>query len=749
MAFKKHEYTSLDKVSNAIRLITILPGSFNDEICCQCFHTKIEDAPDYECLSYAWGKLEFSSSILINNHTLPITSNLEVALRHLRHPSEKRVMWIDAICINQADNEERSSQVGFMSQIYSHAKLVVVWIGPQDETSDRAINFLKKMGRERAVMLSHNYRDGVRQHSSVGSEFGDEEDEMSNTESCSAGDDTLNESHEIEDAVLDDENNTHTINHQYSDSDVGERDPLLSGPNQSGLTQIMSETTLGSISAQGTSAKMTLKQRVLAWRQKLIYWWWHVKYKWQVWRRRWDPLLRHSLRRQMMERRREWDYSDANIGHIIFGMPVLYENSYDRFFHNDRYLGDWLAVDKLFVRPWFSRTWVVQEVWKSSNTMLQCGHMTLAWKIFELSMSYSEAWDDMGTSIQGTAREKDWVSLKRRYSLATHISNKRLLGSNLNSLLWNTWDRESSDPLDKVFAILGLVGEQSKGMIQPDYSKTMGAVYRETAREIIRSQKNLDILLGACGPTRQDGLPSWVPDWRHSANQNRPTLFVNRKRLLTMYYSGSMEAAILHGHGYKAAGNMPAGFNFDSKLDILEVSALFLSTIAKVDVIHPMEASAEDILSSTYSFVISSKRTWLPRFKLNLKKELKALLVAGLVDKNADEVLRNVMMYRRFFITKGGDMCIGPAATVPGDQVFIIAGCNFPMVLRKEGQSYVLVGDASWKDVWGGTAKELGLFLEEACLAEYQDSMKEKCFYHAQESMSNTPEYFFLEIWPK
>ncbi|KAH8814954.1 heterokaryon incompatibility protein-domain-containing protein [Xylogone sp. PMI_703] len=602
----KYEYTPLEKDSHVIRLITILPGAFGDELHCNCLNTKLEDAPVYECLSYAWGLPNFSSSILIDGHTLPITPNLEEALRHLRYPYEKRVMWIDAICINQAANEERSSQVQIMGEIYSRARQTIVWIGPRDETSDRAINFLRNMARERALELSNTWYDGVRQGSSPGPEFEDDDED--------------------EDKIKDQNN-----------------------------------AVLGEDGSEAAS---------------------------------WDPLRRRRFLRLQRVREQEWEYNKANVGHITFGIPVLYENSYYRFFADDKYLEDWSAVDKLFSRSWFSRTWVVQEVWKSSAAMLQCGYKTLPWTVFELSMSYSEAWDDMGASIQGTAREKDWTTLKRRYSLATHISNKRLLGSNLNSLLWNTWDRESTDPLDKVYAILGLVGEESKGMITPDYSKSMGVVYRETAREIIRGHKSLDILLAACGPTRQDGLPSWVPDWRHSANQNRPTLFVNRKRLLTMYYHGSMESVTLHGHGYKAAGNTPAVFDFDSQLDILKVLAHLVDTVAEVDVVHPLGATAEDILSATCSFVRSSQHAWLPRIKPKLKQEIKMLLVAGCVHHNADQVLVNTMRHRRFFVTKWGDMCIGPAATVPGDQVFIIAGCNFPLILRREGQSYIIVGDA-------------------------------------------------------
>lgn len=676
MASNSYQYTPLDRGSREIRLITILPGDVENELYCECFHTKLEDAPDYECLSYAWGAPDLARTILIDGCTLHITANLEVALRHLRYASDKRVMWIDAICINQEDKPERSQQVGIMGDIYASAQRVVVWIGPEDKTSNRALEFLRVMGKERARELSNTWIGDERQGSSVSA--GDEEER--DTELQSTETDASNRNDEDEVVVTGDGNGEEFTSGLLDESNVNAADPSSSQSSVKTPPRNGSYTTL----------KEALRERLISWK-------WKIRYELREWRRRWDPIMRYKSRLRWRNIEKAYEENRAHSGdHMITGFPVLYDNSYYRFFKDDTYLQDWLAVDALFARPWFYRTWVVQEVWKSANTILQCGNKTLPWKRFEQAMSYSEAWDDMGASIKGTARETEWDSLKRRYSLATHISNKRLLGSHLYSLLWNTWDRESSDPLDKIYAVLGLADENSRGDLQPDYTKSMGVAYREVAQQILLHEKNLDhVLLGGCGPSRQDGLPSWVPDWRHSANQNRPTLFVNRKRLMTMYWTGSMDAVVIYGHGYKAAGETTAVFDFDSPLDTLKVSASVLGTVAEIDLIHPLEASARDILSATASFVKSSKHIWaLSRTKYTVEKDFESLLTAGLVDENKDDVLRNVMGHRRFLITNRGDMGIGPAGTVPGDEIFIIAGCNFPMVLRRENDYYVLVGEA-------------------------------------------------------
>jgi len=68
-------------------------------------------------------------AIELNGHPVKIRKNLWPALVNLRHPQEERVLWIDAICINQAGVDERNRQVHLMAYIYSRAKVVIVWLG--------------------------------------------------------------------------------------------------------------------------------------------------------------------------------------------------------------------------------------------------------------------------------------------------------------------------------------------------------------------------------------------------------------------------------------------------------------------------------------------------------------------------------------------------------------------------------------------------------------------------------------------
>lgn len=93
----------------------------------------------YEALPYVWGSTDKPQSIVIDNQELLVTTNLHAALRRLRDCFIERVIWIDALCINQESKDERARQIQLISKIYSQAARVVVWLGDAADNSDHAL----------------------------------------------------------------------------------------------------------------------------------------------------------------------------------------------------------------------------------------------------------------------------------------------------------------------------------------------------------------------------------------------------------------------------------------------------------------------------------------------------------------------------------------------------------------------------------------------------------------------------------
>lgn len=127
-----------------IRLVHLMPGKDFDQI---EVSMEIRDRTyaEYEALSYCWGDSAALSPIICNGSRLYITHNLKCALRDLRHSDTSRVLWIDAICINQKHLKERSEQVKVMGDIYRGAKRTVVWLGDKFAGVELAFQLVNRM----------------------------------------------------------------------------------------------------------------------------------------------------------------------------------------------------------------------------------------------------------------------------------------------------------------------------------------------------------------------------------------------------------------------------------------------------------------------------------------------------------------------------------------------------------------------------------------------------------------------------
>lgn len=127
-------YTSLESMEFGIRLLELAPGSFEDVIRLRVITTDLCDGGDhtYEALSYVWGVDYAPTEVCIDAIPVKVTSNLDSALRHLRRRLLSRVLWIDALSINQQDVQERNNQVRNMGLIYQKATSVLIWLGPVD-----------------------------------------------------------------------------------------------------------------------------------------------------------------------------------------------------------------------------------------------------------------------------------------------------------------------------------------------------------------------------------------------------------------------------------------------------------------------------------------------------------------------------------------------------------------------------------------------------------------------------------------
>ncbi|KAI0972276.1 heterokaryon incompatibility protein-domain-containing protein [Xylaria arbuscula] len=123
-----------------IRLLSLMPGNFEQELRCEISVHNLSSIPEYQAVSYTWaeetGNVDKCKTILVSSHSVRVTRNCENVLKRIRKSQELRVIWIDAVCINQSDIDERGPQVQLMPQIYRGARGVLVYLGEAAGGSD-------------------------------------------------------------------------------------------------------------------------------------------------------------------------------------------------------------------------------------------------------------------------------------------------------------------------------------------------------------------------------------------------------------------------------------------------------------------------------------------------------------------------------------------------------------------------------------------------------------------------------------
>lgn len=116
--------------------------------CKLTIHQLDKNTPPYIALSYVWGENEPAAQIVVNGSPFTITPNLHDALKNVRDDETTRVLWVDAICIDQANTGEKNVQLPLMRYIYPQAVYALAYLGPAID------GYLSKSMKTRAVELA-------------------------------------------------------------------------------------------------------------------------------------------------------------------------------------------------------------------------------------------------------------------------------------------------------------------------------------------------------------------------------------------------------------------------------------------------------------------------------------------------------------------------------------------------------------------------------------------------------------------
>lgn len=170
-----------NELPGTIRLLTVVSDLEEKQIVCEWRTTLLLDAPPYSALSYTWKSSndvsidEPTHEIILNGESVTVYRNLFHALLRLGQPPFRgKPVWIDFICIDQSNTEERNHQVDLMGEIYKHAEQVIIWL--EDEGCDvdaaaKLIIELQHLDEPQWNAIDPYDLDGEVSRATLGSEF--------------------------------------------------------------------------------------------------------------------------------------------------------------------------------------------------------------------------------------------------------------------------------------------------------------------------------------------------------------------------------------------------------------------------------------------------------------------------------------------------------------------------------------------------------------------------------------------------
>ncbi|KLJ12168.1 hypothetical protein EMPG_09596 [Blastomyces silverae] len=152
---RPYNHTALEQ-SDSIRLAEILPGQSNDNLQLNLQHTTLQNAPAYEALSYEWAGNLGLRPVKCGSQEFRLSANLRAGLKRLRYTNRRRLIWVDAICIDQDNSQERSHQVSLMRDIYRNAQRALIWIGEEKEHTGAAFEIIPALAENWAAQGSQD-----------------------------------------------------------------------------------------------------------------------------------------------------------------------------------------------------------------------------------------------------------------------------------------------------------------------------------------------------------------------------------------------------------------------------------------------------------------------------------------------------------------------------------------------------------------------------------------------------------------
>lgn len=384
----------------------------------------------------------------------------------------------------------------------------------------------------------------------------------------------------------------------------------------------------------------------------------------------------------------------------------------------------WVAMQSLFSSPWFRRMWIIQEVVLSSDVVVMIGGYRFEWVLVTRTM---HAYNEFGLNLipvkelQNTTVTQNFMKSAESVLGLLQVKKNSQYRS-LIQLLCSFRKCHSSDPRDKVYALVGLANDQGLHQMVPvDYAKSVEAVYIECAKFLVRNGNGMEMLIQAgilqgCNDTSVGlSLPSWVPDWSQEEFTPIDTW----------------------GELYRAAGETQPDMGFETHGIGLHVKGIRIDVIdalAPIMDVYKHGSSPEPRQLVAWEQEVRAVARQSRFFSEERLDDYAKALGLGLCHRGGDNDgyttaadfddfwkgkrstnvnvnyfagAVNTATHHRFCVTRQGYMGWAPSYSQPGDLIIVLYGGPTLFVVRETNGGYLLSGNSYLEGFMSGEALKL------------------------------------------
>jgi Heterokaryon incompatibility protein (HET) len=353
---------------------------------------------------------------------------------------------------------------------------------------------------------------------------------------------------------------------------------------------------------------------------------------------------------------------------------------------------NWEALYSLMSVRWWGRVWVVQEVVVASKVIVVSARCEIRWSMLQQALIVARNYSAMCATrwpqidVVGSCGSKVDV-------MDSFPDARTGRGASLLELLTENKGKNASDARDMVFALLGISVDSHPDSFQPDYSKSVRQVYKETVKDVVAREGNLAILAYAGGLRNKSDFPTWVVDWRATA---APT------STIPIWTLSQKISRLEYGGHVSAAGNTSMVLCFKHDLECLELRGCYVDQIWRVGGLIRSTNLKSNIAEA--NAMKNEQSGQYPTGEDQATAFCQVMRIGSWFSaplepptfKDESLIWLKACAGKSFATTLHGYMALVPSGTREDDSVVVVAGCPVPLIIRRNIEDHNIVVGAAY-----------------------------------------------------